>query len=229
MLQTCVQSHQASCLHLDFKNLPRRLLDVGTKDRSSSIKLISTNQITQKDTVNYITLSHCWGKKHNLLRTTTQNLAQHLREIPWIALCKTFKDSVRITRGLGIQYLWIDSICIVQDDISEWKSESTNMGNIYSNSFLTLAATGSASGSGGCLFSRYISYDNGKETKRRDVKIVSGSHNGIAFEVHARNAQGSAHRQLMNHKIDDMRSAPLLTRAWCFQERLMSVNSAFPL
>jgi hypothetical protein len=51
-------------------------------------------------------------------------------------LCKTYKDAIALTHALGISFLWIDSLCIIQDDAADWEAESGNMASIYENSYL---------------------------------------------------------------------------------------------
>jgi hypothetical protein len=70
---------------------------------------------------------------------------------------KTFQDAVKVTRALGISYIWIDSLCIVQDSSEDWLKESQQMESVYSNSYCNIAATKSADSDGG-LFSELPQY-----------------------------------------------------------------------
>lgn len=63
----------------------------------------------------------------------------------------TFQHAVIITQKLDVRFLWIDSLCIVQDDPSDWEVEASKMASIYSASFLTIAAVSSFNGNGGCI------------------------------------------------------------------------------
>jgi len=94
----------------------------------------------------YAALSHCWGDPKDMERakTTKENYHDRLHSIPYIDLPNSFRDATRITRELGLQYLWIDSLCIIQDDASDWQHESTKMTATYENAFITLAATASS-------------------------------------------------------------------------------------
>jgi len=85
--------------------------------------------------------------------TDSTTMSQHEERILWDALHKTFQNAVHFTRLLGIRYVWIDSLCIVQDDKKEWDREASNMCSIYENSFLTIAATNAKDPSGG-LYSK---------------------------------------------------------------------------
>jgi Heterokaryon incompatibility protein (HET) len=90
----------------------------------------------------YAVLSHCWGPPDKRpLRTTEATLPQHLLQIPWQQLPQTFQDSMLLCRELSIQYIWIDSLCIIQDDEEDWRKESARMGYIYERALFTIAAS----------------------------------------------------------------------------------------
>jgi len=65
-------------------------------------------------------------------------------------LSNTFRDAVRITRELGGRYLWIDSLCIIQDNEDDWAREAKVMAKVYANSHCTLAALSSKNSTEGC-------------------------------------------------------------------------------
>ena len=71
-----------------------------------------------------------------------------------------YQDTVLISHELGVEYLWIDSLCIIQDDRNDWEIESAKMADVYSHAYLTIAATGSSTSSGGCLFARWHETDH---------------------------------------------------------------------
>jgi len=130
----------------DAVQLPSRLVDVGVgiPPRTAPIRLCQTGGRRGR----YTALSHRWGAKHPLT-TITANLEEHQRRIPLEKLPQTFQDAIELTRRLGIRYIWIDSLCIVQDDASDWADESKQMGTIYERSYLTIAATSAPDGDGG--------------------------------------------------------------------------------
>lgn len=72
----------------------------------------------------------------------------------------TFYDAIRVTRMLGVQYLWIDSLCIIQNDARDWQIESSRMGDVYRNAYLTIAACCASSDSEGFLRPRPFSYSS---------------------------------------------------------------------
>jgi Heterokaryon incompatibility protein (HET) len=106
--------------------------------------------ISQGESSAYTALSHCWGST-SLLRTTKSNIDDHKKEFTWIAFSQSFQDAITITQDLYIRYLWIDSICILQDDIQDWEAESGHMANIYGNARIVLAATDAKDGRDGLL------------------------------------------------------------------------------
>jgi hypothetical protein len=73
------------------------------------------------------------------------------QNVPFKDLPKTFKHAVQVALSLGIAYLWIDSLCIIQDDTSDWELESAKMASIYAHSYLNLAAIDSQNSHGGFL------------------------------------------------------------------------------
>lgn len=81
-----------------------------------------------------------------------ENIDDQYKGVSWTELSNTFRHAIQITRGLGAEYIWIDSLCIIQDDHEDRTLEATQMGHVYSNSFLTISATGARDGSVGCFF-----------------------------------------------------------------------------
>jgi hypothetical protein len=100
-------------------------------------------------------LSHCWGSSgRQPLKTTQANIQKHLQDIPWASIPKTFQDAIKVTRNIGLEYVWIDSLCIVQDDHQDWLKESKRMGSIYEQAEVTIAASHTPDCWEGFLFAR---------------------------------------------------------------------------
>ena len=108
-INTCEADHEACSEHSEA-TLPARVLDLGmAANENGDLQLCEgQNEIAQ-----YATLSHCWGF-HQPLRTTKATLDLLLQKIRFSDLAKTFQDAAVTCRRLGIRYLWIDSLCIVQ-------------------------------------------------------------------------------------------------------------------
>ena len=108
MLQKCSSNHK---LCQTDAYLPKRLLDLGPQghENDSSVRLMETESMEASSANRYVCLSHCWGINQPI-RTLKENLNEHLRNIPFEALPRTFIDAIDFTRRLGIRYLWIDSL-----------------------------------------------------------------------------------------------------------------------
>ncbi|TVY80952.1 hypothetical protein LSUE1_G004391, partial [Lachnellula suecica] len=137
-LQICCETHVECGVHYDVHFKPTRLIDVGARRKSP--RLIETKNHILKDS-RYLALSHCWGDSMpESARTISSNLSKHIKEIPLRTMPRTFQDAIISTRRLGLQYLWIDSLCILQDSPNDWEVESSLMGKVYSHCFCMLAA-----------------------------------------------------------------------------------------
>lgn len=133
--------------------LPSRLIEVlkESEDDMLQLRLCDTRGLTGW----YAALSHCWGRTHHL-STSKSSLKERLTNIEFTILPKTFQDAVTVTSRIGLKYLWIDSLCIIQDDQEDWERESALIGQIYHNAYLTIAAAASLNGNGGCFHSRNL-------------------------------------------------------------------------
>jgi len=78
-------------------------------------------------------------------------LSQRQASIPPSKLPKSFRDAIQITRRLGYEYIWIDSLCIIQDDPADWERESAKMAEIYENAVLTIAVSDAVDSLRGCF------------------------------------------------------------------------------
>ncbi|KAH6675899.1 heterokaryon incompatibility protein-domain-containing protein [Halenospora varia] len=143
-LQRCIETHtacQKRCLYR--YPLPKRVIDIGYRDQKLGDGQGDSFhpylfELGYGQSLEYVTLSHCWGQKQ-IITTTKTTLASRLQ--------------IYITHKLGYRYIWIDSLCIIQDDELDWQTESKNMASTYQNSVFTIAASKSANGNGGCFTS----------------------------------------------------------------------------
>jgi hypothetical protein len=181
--------------------MPTRVIDVDIQNGSNEVRLFHP---PKGYNFPYVALSHCWGtsKVPISCKTTRGNILNHQKQILTSNLPSTFQDAVYIARKLNIRYLWIDSLCIIQDDADDWEIESAKMASIYQNAYLTIAATASASSQDSLLNPRLPA----------TVFELEGKDN-IPEIVHARlHPVGS----------QSLRKSPLLRRAWAFQEMILS-------
>jgi hypothetical protein len=142
-LQDC-DAHD-SCKLLDRFKLtdlgpPTRLLYVGEGD-APQLRLY----VTRKEDVNlkYIALSHPWGNKshHSHFLTDIGNVNEHKKSISETDLPALFKDAIKLTRELHCQYIWIDSLCIIQGKGGDFESEAVRMELVYSMAYCVIATT----------------------------------------------------------------------------------------
>lgn len=120
----------------ETRPMPKRLLYIS----EDTVCVMNTNNIHSK----YCALSYCWGKEE-FIKTTKDNLAQHQKEVPLARLPIMIKQAIEFALKLDYQYIWIDALCIVQDDDAEWEQEAARMDSIYSHADLTLSSLVSAS------------------------------------------------------------------------------------
>lgn len=151
----------------------------------------------------YIALSHRWWS-NRLLITTKSNLTKHHQNISFGDLPKTFQDAVTVCYFMNIRYLWIDSLCIVQDDPEDWGRESARMGHIYSNAFCTLATHAARHDTEGFL-------DSTLDVNHGSV-LLGGLGGTPQVSVSLRNS----------FEWHTVWNSTLSTRGWIVQERLLS-------
>ncbi|MCJ1251179.1 hypothetical protein MMC30_008410 [Trapelia coarctata] len=218
-----------------------RFLDLEA-ETPSRIRVCETDSLELD--VTYAVLSHCWGRceKLTLLKENVEDLK---REIEFDGLPKTFRDAVQIARRLRIRYLWIDSLCIIQDSAEDWLGQAAVMGAIYKYSCLSIGAASARDDDGGCFYDRdgdvvrplYLKI-LGEPTKRVS-KTSSLSRRLFYFNIstHKDDPDDAYHEELEysrwlspgTYLITDclawftgVTTAPLYSRAWTVQERLLA-------
>lgn len=171
------------------------------------VKLVITELLPT--TPRYATLSYCWGSK-SFTTLTRDNLSLFLHHIPPDELPPTFCDAIDASRRLGIDYIWIDALCIIQNDAdsspSDWEKESGRMAAIYGGSFVTLAATTATSVHEGFLH-------------RPQHNLYSG---GFIAKVTTDNCCRIQNFHSQQVYPESTTNTHLATRAWALQERLLS-------
>ncbi|OAP61677.1 hypothetical protein AYL99_03880 [Fonsecaea erecta] len=191
------------------RTLPARLICVESDGSSlRSARVVDTN-LLPSDTP-YLTLSHSWGDG-KFLKLLSTNTTQLYCDISVDELSRTHRDALSITRRLGYRYIWIDSLCIIQDSEDDWRSQSAQMASIYGNSTCNIAAE-NAPGSGGCFVRRNPLMQRPCQlTHSNDLDRGEGVY---AHRYHT--ANWSAFPLYYYSPLS------LLTRAWVQQERILS-------
>ncbi|KAL3421540.1 heterokaryon incompatibility protein [Phlyctema vagabunda] len=199
-LSNCDKDHP-SCRVNEIPLLPTRVLDVGSSNGSQVVKLVESSE-EQRGA--YIALSHCWGKSTPFV-TTRDNFEQMQNGFLPDTVPATFRDAIIFSRKLGIRYLWIDSLCIIQGDREDWEREASRMARVYRDANLTLSASYAEGDSEGFLKQR--------PSQHSTVKISSSS--GQVAEVYL--SERFVNRSVTADPEFEL-IPPLDTRGWCLQE-----------
>jgi hypothetical protein len=202
-VRDCCVNH-SQCKERLSTTLPTRVLDVSIHEEF--VFLCETEQ-TRKGA--YVALSHVWGGKVPI-QTTTENINLYKNGIRLESLPQTFRDAVFMTRLLECRYLWIDSLCIIQDSKEDWTEEAARMADVYGNSYVTIAAVMSANSHGG-LFSKH-------KTTAVKHTIQRAGEDGRDVIVDVRPAlEHTSYYDSRPYGLPPGAGAWLLGRAWCFQ------------
>ncbi|KUJ12376.1 HET-domain-containing protein [Mollisia scopiformis] len=161
-LERCTTQHNVCKVGKEMV-LPLRILSIEYKAAKYSVNLQENKNPEHGE---YLCLSHCWGVNNTALKTMKASLQAMKSNIPWKSLPKTFRDAIVITRKLGFRYLWIDSLCIIQDSVRDWELQSSRMGDIYNGAFATIFALYGNDSDSGC-FSGQIEHHWSKVIFRR--------------------------------------------------------------
>lgn len=196
---------QCGCSTTSVEFLPERLIDVygGQPDM---VRVVERKSILSNS--QYVALSHCWGKKPSTCKLLESNLGDFMRGVSLGTLPKTFEQSCLVTRALGVRYLWIDSLCIIQDSRKDWELNAAVMWQVYSEAFCTLAATASKDSSQGLFRDRW------PHAVEDLVVQVPDGHGQLSVGQYC-----CFDHEEWHLSVD---RAPLNQRAWVFQERLLS-------
>jgi hypothetical protein len=125
-------------------------------------------------------------------------------------LPKSFQDAILLTRSLNIDYLWIDSLCIIQDNEDDWRFEAGKMADVYRNATLVIAASDAEDSTGGLFIT---------DRKHEPIMVVPYIAEGMV--------QGSFNIAQLPVDKSKPSEGHLNTRAWAFQERLLARRSVF--
>jgi hypothetical protein len=219
-LKTCSEEHP-ECTLPRVSQLPRRVLEVSNR----RLRLVETNERIGE----YVALSHCWGRKP-IIRLLASNLEELKKDVPWNRLSKTFQDAITVTWRLGFRYIWIDSLCILQggDNLRDWEYHAARMARIFTDAQLTISASSSADGAGGCFSSRlnepYTLHSAGGQP-------IENNALWMPFKLQGRDREACQKeftvRLKTPHGLYQNRQPkePLLRRAWVFQEQILSARN----
>lgn len=127
--------------------LPTRLVDLGPPDQHeshASLKFGHSLRSTEQDPIKYAALSYCWGLSADAemqFKATQENLSRLQAGFAIADTTAVIQDVVRVCRTLGFRFLWVDAICIIQNDASDWHREASRMRNVYANASAIICAS----------------------------------------------------------------------------------------
>ncbi|KAG4438259.1 hypothetical protein IFR05_006241 [Cadophora sp. M221] len=205
----CVQNHSECASSSDDSAmdhiLPSRVIEVGDSSSPDFVpRLLAPGPRRGK----WATLSHRWGQV-DVLKSINSNIHELEAGIDVSKLPATFRDAIFLTRHFGLRYLWIDSLCIIQDSDEDWLKEAASMPNIYRNSCITIAAAATENSTGGIFVDR--TWLPTSKPCNLPIQVTSAENHGMLhFDVP------------FDANLDGKETNYLRTRAWCIQESLLS-------
>ncbi|KAL9070496.1 MAG: hypothetical protein Q9157_005794 [Trypethelium eluteriae] len=201
--KTCLECHDRCRLTPTRRFLPTRLLDIHSIDSTGQIFLVLPEEA--RITRPYATLSHCWGKAKTL-KLLSGNINQLQSGIAFGSLPTSYKEGITLARRLGLQYIWIDSLCIVQDDEADWRREAAQMANIFRYGEISIATAAAADNSDTCFTERNSALIRLPSVQASWAQLPSCEYyllpGGLYF-----------------HQVED---SPLHKRAWVLQETMLA-------
>jgi hypothetical protein len=199
-------SHHPECAPPTFE-LPRRLVQIGSD--KTDLRLIDTTVKIMDKNTSYATLSYSWGLSRPFT-TTQSNVDSFLNSLPAESLPKTFHDAIETAWELGLRYIWIDSLCIIQDDLDDWRREASRMKDVYSGSSVTISASDAKDSTQGC----FVDYglDLWENDGKGVVPMTVAIRGKLALEIRVH--QGDIRRRTLDSNLS--------TRGWTLQEQILS-------
>jgi hypothetical protein len=182
----------------------------GFPEPDADVRLVESNGARGR----YICLSYCWGGTIDI-RLTKDRYESYTRGIAWATLPQGYRDAIHLTRKLGVRYIWIDSLCIIQDNDDDWKEQASQMAPIYQGAHVTIAATKATSPSD--------SYFSISPPQYQATRLSHRDSHGTTRHAYVRRTIphffSSTAAAEPNYSLNP---SPLLRRGWVFQERLLS-------
>lgn len=197
--------------------VPERLIYID--DENSRLRLVPGADVPSN--ASYTTLSHRWGQVKDRLVLTQSNMKEWHEQLPPLGKWKTFVDAIKISRQLQISYIWIDSLCIIQDSKDDWQHQCPQMCNIYKRSYCNIAATSAIDDTEGCFFERDVDMDlplrlcfatEGDQLNPAESILIPAKGTG---KDSLRGLYDLCKQQTW---IQDIRYSPLNSRGWVLQE-----------
>ncbi|GIJ90105.1 hypothetical protein Asppvi_009055 [Aspergillus pseudoviridinutans] len=186
-------------------DLPRRLIYVSPLGESRVFARICETGGQQGQ---YCALSYCWGGDQ-IYKTVRDCYEQYKKELPYHSLPQTIQDALHVTRSMGLQYIWIDSMCIIQDDEEDKQREMGKMMDIYQNTLFTISAASAAAASEGFL--RPDLHDSRNEVWYHPLRVDEHTMGAVLVSDSSTSFESLG-----------ARPQPINTRGWTLQETILT-------
>lgn len=214
-LEACEKTHSHDVF--DHAYIPERIIDVRPEVARLTLREDHI-QSHRASTLKYAALSYCWGSGENQATTTVATLSGRQAGITETELPLAIRDAIKVTRSLSIPFLWVDALCILQDDPSDWERHCTEMHNIYGSAQVALCAANSRSCDKG--FVRQSGRIIRIPFQSRQAPEIEGSfliqHNGLPERFDFTLGAGTL--------FLDTFSSRWGSRGWVFQEKVLSTR-----
>lgn len=207
----CKANHAQCGLHQasdSRKWRPTRLISFSSSPGRGTDVVQLVDGASLPDEAEYVALSHCWGKVH-LIRLLASTEAELRAGYPISQLPKTFREAIEVCRWLDYRYIWVDSLCIVQDSAQDWETESKTMKLVYGQGAITIAAANASDSTKG-LF-----------TERDPNSIIPPIVPCSWHDTMEGRPQPCCVLD-MHLRTENMDHSNLATRGWAVQERVLS-------
>ncbi|KAI9928460.1 hypothetical protein ASPWEDRAFT_38689 [Aspergillus wentii DTO 134E9] len=201
----CLRGHEKCPKNTRPQSYPTRLLEL----HDSSMRLVLPAEMNLSDP--YAALSYCWGENPSFLCLSASNFHEFQKGKPYSILPVAFQEAIRLIKKLGIHYIWIDALCIIQagpGSKEDWQSECVNMQQVYSNCEVNLSLSTASCPDESCL-------DGRRPSKTPPFEIQIPSRNDS-------NRHETWTIVSPKYYEEALYDQPLGTRAWALQERLLS-------
>ena len=213
-IDNCLDSHEG-CPERVSTTLPTRVLDIRRSITEGKVYLLTT----QGDHGEYAALSYCWGKTHQVL-TTQRNISTFVQQgITVTTLPKTISNAISSAHRLSIPYLWIDSLCILQDSDADKAREISKMPLIYKNAIVTISAASAPDCGQGFLEERL------EIRKKFEASLRLPVLKDTDPDISTRQSDGDLFLCVdvnLGHKITALSDEPVNKRGWTLQEAWLS-------
>ncbi|KAI7786223.1 HET-domain-containing protein [Diaporthe eres] len=222
-LELCQEEHDHDVFDKTF--IPRRLINVSLETPRLAMRK-DILQSGRSSDFKYAALSYCWGSGESQAKTTSATLNDRQAGISATEMPPTLRDAIRVTRALGISFLWVDALCILQDDISDWEQQCAEMHTIYGSAQVTLCVANTRSCNEGFLqqtspyvripFQSLREPDIAGSFLVQYINLVSGDRYRIRPPIYQS-------RQLLH---SDVGESQWHQRGWVFQENKISYDAS---